>query len=454
MSILGGVQPRTGYARLGDDRIAYQIIGEGAADLVLGPGTFGSMDAEWEEPEWALFYRRWAQFSRLIRYDPLGSGSSDPVSLDALPPWESSAAETLAVMDAAGSERATILGFLNGGPPAMLFATTKPERTAGLILYHTAARHVRADDYPFGLGPDMVSALIAQIVEAWGTEAATYGFFPSRASDPRFRRWYAKHSRSAASPRAVASYMAEMFRSDARSILPAIHVPTLILHRTDYAFVPIEHARYLAEQIEGAKLIELPGRDAVPIWEDPDGFLEAVQAFISEVNPRQRSEPRADRVMATVLFTDIVASTQQAGAIGDRQWKDRLDLHDELSRRRVHEHGGRLIETTGDGILATFDGPGRAIGCALELCRDLERVGLPIRSGVHAGEVEIRANGIGGITVHIAARVLDKAERGEVLVSRTVRDLVVGSNIAFDDRGTHVLKGIDGEWKLFAVVDA
>ncbi len=448
------MHPETGYARVGDDRIAYQVVGDGSADLVLTPGTFGSMDAEWDEPEWALFYRRMAESCRVIRYDPRGSGSSDPVRLDALPPWESSAAELLAVMDATGSERATILGFLNGGPPAMLFAATRPERTAALILNHTAARYVQANDYPFGLSPDAVPAVIAQIVEAWGTEAAAYGFFPSRASDASFRRWFARHSRSAASPRAAGSYMADMFRSDARSILPAIHVPTLIVHRTDYAFVPIEHARYLAQQIENARLIELPGSDAVPIWEDADGFLDVFQAFIREVNPQSRSAPTADRVMATVLFTDIVASTEQAGAIGDRQWKHRLDLHDELSHRRVRQHGGRLVETTGDGILATFDGPGSAIRCALDLHLELERVGLPIRSGIHAGEVELRGDGVGGITVHIAARVLAKAARGEVLVSRTVRDLVVGSKITFEDRGSHALKGIEGDWNLLAVTGA
>ena len=448
------MQTETGYARLGDDRIAYQIVGDGSADVVLGPGTFGSMDAEWEEPEWALFYRRWAESCRLIRFDPRGSGSSDPVPLDALPPWESSVAEMLAVMDAVGSERATVVGFLNGGPPSMLFAATRPERTAGLILYHAAARHVRSDDYPFGLSPEAVPAVIAQIVEVWGTEAATSGFFPSRASDRDFRRWYAKHLRSAASPRAMGSYMADMFASDARDILAAIHVPTLIMHRTDYAFVPIEHARYLEQQIDGARLIELPGSDAVPIWEDPDGFLDPVRAFIREVNPQYHPEPRADRVMVTVLFTDIVASTEQAGAIGDRQWKNRLDLHDELSRRRVHEHGGTLVETTGDGILATFDGPGRAIRCALDLHRELERVGLPIRAGLHAGEVERRGARVGGIAIHIAARVLAMAGGSEVLVSRTVRDLVTGSNIAFEDRGSHKLKGVEGEWRLYAVAGA
>lgn len=452
--MLSRMQPETGYAQLGEDRIAYQIVGDGSVDLVLTPGTFGSMDAEWDEPEWALFYRRMAEFCRVIRYDTRGSGSSDPVPLDALPPWESSAAELLAVMDAVGSERATILGFLNGGAPAMLFAATRPDRTAGLILNHTAARYARADDYPYGLGPDAVPELVAQIVAAWGTEAATYGFFPSRSSDPGFRRWFAKHSRSAASPRAAGSYISDMFRSDARSILPSIHVPTLVIHRTDYAFVPVEHARYLARQIEGARLVELPGADAVPIWEDPDGFLDAMRGFIREVNPHSLSEPRADRVMATVLFTDIVASTEQAAVIGDRQWKDRLDLHDDLSRRRVHEHGGRLVETTGDGILATFDGPGRAIRCALALRQELERVGLPIRSGLHAGEVERRGDRVGGMTVHIAARVQSKAARGEVLVSRTVRDLVVGSNIAFEDRGLHDLKGVEGEWHLLAVADA
>jgi class 3 adenylate cyclase len=441
-------QLETGFARLGDDRIVYHVLGEGPSDLVLGPGTFGSMDAEWDDPEWARFYRRMASFCRVIRFDPRGSGSSDPIPLDALPPWESSADEILAVLDATGSERAFILGFLNGGAPAMLFAATRPDRTAGLILNHTAARYVRADDYPIGLPPEAVPGVLEQIVDAWGTEDAVYGFFPSRASDPASRRWFARHSRSAASPRAAGAYLRDMLLSDARSILPAIHVPTAVIHRTDYAFVPIEHGRYLADHIDGARLVELPGTDAVPIWEDPDGFLDAVRTF---VNPDARTQARVDRVLATVLFTDIVGSTERAGALGDREWKALLDLHDEISRRVVQAHGGRLVETTGDEILATFDGPGRAIQCAAELGRELERVGLPIRSGLHAGEVERRGSRIGGMAVHIAARVRSAAGSGDVLVSRTVRDLVVGSDIVFEDRGVHELKGIDGTWQLYAL---
>ena len=442
------VQLESGYARLGDDRIAYHVLGHGPVDVVLGPGTFGSMDVEWEVPEWAHFYRRWASFCRLIRFDPRGSGSSDPIPLDALPPWEASVDEIRAVLDAVGSARAFIFGFLNGGAPAMLFAATQPDRTAGLILNHTAARFVRADDYPIGLPPEAVPGVLEQIVDAWGTEDAAYGFFPSRASDPAFRRWFARHSRSAASPRSAGAYLRDMLLSDARSILPAIHAPTVVIHRADYAFVGIEHARYLAEHIEGATLVELPGIDAVPIWEDPDRLLAAVQEF---VNPAARTEARVDRVLATVLLTDIVGSTERAGALGDREWKALLDLHDEISRRVVQAHDGRLVETTGDEILATFDGPGRAIQCASDLGRELDRVGLPIRVGLHAGEVERRGHRIGGMAVHIAARVRSAAGPGEVLVSRTVRDLVVGSDLAFDDRGVHELKGVDGEWHLYAL---
>lgn len=419
--------------------------------MVLGPGTWGSMDAEWEEPEWAHFYRRWASFCRLIRYDPRGSGSSDPVPINALPPWESSVDELLCVMDAAGSERATILGFLNGGPPAMLCAATRPDRTSGLILYHAAARYMQAKDYPWGFPAEAIEGVIEEIVEGWGTERAADGFFPSRADDPAFRRWFAKLSRSASSPRAAGAHIAEMLRGDARNILPSIHVPTLIMHRTNYAFVPIEHARYLANHIEGARLVELPGIDAVPIWEDPDGFLDATQVFLSEVHPGSRAEATEDRVMATVMFTDIVASTERVSAIGDRRWKERMDLHDDLSRRRVQAYGGRVVETTGDGILATFDAPGRAIRCAVELRRELDRVGLPVRTGIHAGEVERRGTNVGGLAVNIAARVMAAAASGEVLVSRTVRDLVVGSDFAFEDRGLHRFKGVDGDWQVFAL---
>ena len=446
------MQPETGYATLGDDRIAYQVIGDGPIDVILGPGTWGAMDTEWERPEWALFYRRWASFCRLIRFDPRGAGASDPVPRDALPPWERAVAELIAVMDACNSKRAVPLGFLDGGPAAMLFATTMPDRTAGLILNHTAARHVAADDYPIGMPPAAVDEVVDRVVAAWGTGDAAWAFFPSEAGDERFRRWFAKFSRAAATPGAAGAAIREMLEGDSRSLLDAIHVPTLILHRTDYEFVSVEHARYLAEHIQGAKLVELPGTDAVPIWEDPDSYLEAMREFLAEIEPSPAPALRPTRIMATVLFTDIVRSTERAEQVGDREWRDLLDLHDEVSRSRVGEFEGQLVKTTGDGILATFDGPGRGIRCAATLRDELGRMGLSIRSGLHAGELERRDGDIGGHAVSLAARVMAAADAGEVFVSRTVRDLVVGSDLGFEDRGSHPLKGI-GDWELFALAE-
>jgi class 3 adenylate cyclase len=448
------MEPKTGYASLGDDRIAYQVIGDGPVDLVLGPGTWGSMDMEWERPEWALFYRRWAAFCRIIRYDPRGSGSSDPVPRDVLPPWEASVQEMVAVMDACGSERAVPLGFLDGAPAAMLCAATRPERTSALILNHAAAKHVAQDGYPAGMPPEAVERVVGQVVDDWGTEAAAGAFFPSQSGDERFRRWFAKFSRLAATPGAAGSAVREMLSSDSRSLLSAIHVPTLIVHRTEYAFVPVEHARYLAAHIAGSRLVELPGADAVPIWEDPDSYLQAIQEFFAEVHPDSVPTARPDRIMATVLFTDIVRSTEQVEQLGDRNWRDLIGLHDQMSRLRVDEFGGELVQTTGDGILAIFDGPGRGVRCASALQTELERMGLSIRSGLHTGELERSDGDVRGIAVHLAARVMAEARAGEVLVSRTVHDLITGSDIILEDRGPHHLKGIDGEWQLFALVAA
>lgn len=307
-----------------------------------------------------------------------------------------------------------------------------------------------ADDYPIGMPPAAVDEVVDRVVGAWGTGDAAGAFFPSQAGDERFRRWFAKFSRAAATPRAAGAAVREMLEGDSRSLLEAIRVPTLILHRTGYQFVSVEHARYLAEQIHGSKLVELPGCDAVPIWEDPDSYLEAMRQFLTEVEPTSAPAVRPTRIMATVLFTDIVGSTERVQQSGDREWRDLVDLHDEMSQLRVAEFGGQLVKTTGDGILATFDGPGRGVLCAATLRDELGRMGLPIRSGLHAGELERRNGDIGGHAVHLAARVMAAADTGEVLVSRTVRDLVVGSELAFEDRGSHALKGV-GDQELFAL---
>jgi class 3 adenylate cyclase len=445
-----GVRPETRYAWLGQDRIAYQVMGQGPPDLVVTPGSFTHMDAVWEDPAVALMFRRFASFSRLIRFDRLGTGASDPAPLDHLPPWESYAEELAAVLDEVGSERAAILGGLDAGPMGIYSAATKPGRTSALILFNTTAKYLAADDYPIGIPREVAEALLDQVDQLWGTEAMAQLTVPSRADDERFRRWIARAARSAASPRAAQAFLRAMFEIDARPLLPLIHAPTLVLHRTSYPMIPIEHGRYLAEHIPDARLVELPGADWLLAYQAADVALDQVEVLLG--NLRRPVVP--NRVLATVLFTDIVASTEQAGQLGDRRWRELLDVHDEVARRVVEEFQGRLVKTTGDGILATFDGPGRGIRCAAALRDELGGVGLQIRAGLHTGEVELRDGDVGGIAVHLAARVMAAAGPGEIFTSRTVRDLVVGANITVEDRGPHALKGIDDPWQLFAVMRA
>jgi len=442
------VQPETKYARLGRDRIAYQVLGEGPPDLVLTSGSFGHVDMAWEDPGIALFFRTLASFSRLILFDRRGTGASDPIPIDSLPPWESYAQDLAAVLDEVGSEQAALLTQVDAGPMAMFFAGTKPERTRALILANATARYLATDDYPIGVPVEVAEAVLAQVDQLWGTEAMVTMQAPSRAGDTRFRRWLARFQRTNASPRAVLAFLRASFEMDASSILPLIQAPTLVLHRRDCQLVPVTHGRYLAERIPGATLVELPGTELTLFWETPEVALDHIEQFLTGV--RRVAEPT--RVLATVLFTDIVGSTQRAGELGDRRWRELLNVHDELTARLVEEFGGRLVKTTGDGILATFEGPGRAIHCAVALREELAGIGVQLRAGLHTGEVELRDDDVGGIAVHVAARVMAAADPGEILVSRTVRDLVAGSDVTLADRGMYLLKGIDGDWQLLAVV--
>jgi class 3 adenylate cyclase len=440
------MHPQTQYAWLGHDRIAYQVLGHGPPDLVLTLNSFGHVDIAWEDPGFALFLRTLASFSRLILFDRRGTGASDPLPLDSLPPWESYGEDLIAVLDEVGSEQAAIMAQLDASPMAIFFAGTRPERTSALILANASAKYTATDDYPIGVPPEVAEAIVAQLDQLWGTEAMVLQV-PSRADDERFRRWIAKAQRTVGSPRVVQAYMRAMFEVDARPILPLIHAPTLVLHRSNVQLIPVQHGRYLAEHIPGAKLIELPGVEGSLIWEMPELALDHVQEFLTGV--RRVAEPT--RVLSTVLFTDIVGSTERVGELGDRRWRELLNVHDDLSRRLIEEFGGRLVKTTGDGILATFDGPGRAIQCAAALKDELAGIGVRIRAGLHTGEVELRDDDVGGIAVHIAARVMAAAAPGETLTSRTVQDLVVGSDITLEDRGVHPLKGVKGPWQLFAV---
>jgi class 3 adenylate cyclase len=307
---------------------------------------------------------------------------------------------------------------------------------------------VASQDYPIGVPPEAAEALLAQFDQLWGTEAMAAMLVPSRAEDARFRRWFAKAQRTSLNPRAAQPYLRAMMDVDVRSILPLVQAPTLILHRRDVQSFSVEQGHYLAEHIPQAKLVELPGADATLAWETPELALDLIQQFLTGVH--RPIEP--SRVLATVLFSDIVASTERAGQLGDRRWRELLNVHDELARRLVEEFGGRLVKTTGDGLLATFDGPGRGIRCAAALRDELGGIGVQLRVGLHTGEVELRDGDVGGIAVHIAARVMAAAGPGEILTSRTVRDLIVGSDIVLDDRGTHRLRGVEGTWQLFEVV--
>jgi len=441
------VERRTGYSRLGSQRVAYEVVGEGPIDLVLTPGSWGAFDTDWEDPVAELFFRRLASFSRLIRFDRRGTGASDPLDIDQLPPWESFVEELECVMDTVGSERAAIMTAYDAGPMGMLFAATKPELTSALILVNTSARFVVDDDYPIGVPLEAVQAMGETITERWGTEDHVLLQVPSRADDPRFRRWYAKKTRSIAGPAAIEAFYRSTAMSDARSLLPAIQAPTLVMHRTGYRYVPVAMGRYVAEHIPGAKFVELPGSDGPLYWENPEIALEAVEEFLTGIAP----PPPPTRALATVLYTDIVDSTVMVERLGDTRWRGILDVHDSMATDLVDLLGGRYIKSTGDGVLATFDGPGRGIRFATTFRDHLQPLDVRIRAGLHCGEVEMRNGDIGGIAAHLAARILHEAAAGEILVSRTVKDLVVGSDVAFEDRGTHHLKGIDGDWELLAV---
>jgi len=442
------VPPQTRYARLGPDRLAYQVLGQGPPDLVFTMGAFSDVDVVWEDPQMALFLRRLASFSRLLRFDRLGTGASDPLPAHPLPPWEAYAQELVAVMDAAGSQRAALLAAgPQAGPMALFFAGTKPDRTAALILADATARYLVDDDYPIGTAPEAVEAMIARAQELWGTEAFAGTYTPGRAGDQRFLRWSARLQRAIASPRVVRASLRALLEVDVRPLLPLIHAPTLVLHHRDFEFLSVEHSRYLTEHIPEARLVELSG-DLPLFWDQPDRVLNVVEQFL--IGARRTVEP--SRVLATVLFTDIVGSTRRAERLGDRRWRALLDVHDELAGRLVERWGGRLVKTTGDGILATFDGPGRAIGCATSLREELGEIGVQIRAGLHIGEVELRGDDVGGIAVHVAARIMATAGAGEIVVSRTIHDLVAGSEVVLQDRGSRRLKDVEGDWQLFGVV--
>jgi class 3 adenylate cyclase/pimeloyl-ACP methyl ester carboxylesterase len=440
-------EPETHYTRGKDGHVAYQVVGDGPFDVVFIPAWNTNVDAMWEEPTLARFLHRLGTFSRLLCFDKRGTGVSDPVPLAAVPTLEQWNDDVRAVMDAVGSQRAALLGLAEGGPMAILFAATYPERTSALVLVNTFARQLRDADYAYGYPADRVPTFLARGEEWWGTGKNVDRVAPTVAHDERFRRWYARYERLAMGPGAFAAMYATTFEIDVRHVLPAIRVPTLILHRSGDRHIRVGHGRYLAAHIPEAKYVEFPGEDHVFYVGDTEPMLGEIEEFLTGVRPL----PETDRVLATVLFTDIVTSTERSAEVGDRRWKDILDQHDTLARRELERHRGRLVKNTGDGILATFDGPARAIRCAQAIATSVKSLGIEVRAGLHTGEVELRGEDVTGIGVDIAARVAALAGPGDVFVSSTVKDLVAGSGLRFAERGAHALKGVPDEWRLFAV---
>jgi pimeloyl-ACP methyl ester carboxylesterase len=443
--------PETRYTRSGDVNIAYQVVGDGPLDLVFVNGWGQSYDPGWDMEPIARFYRRLASFSRLILFDKRGTGLSDRVPLDDLPTLETRMDDMRAVMDAVGVERAAVLGQSEGGAMCALFAATYPARTKALVMVGSPARTRWAPDYPLGFTDEELEELERSLLEGWNADLIRsllqmYG--PSIADDEEQVQAYARFAARGASPTAAAALWRMAMMVDVRHVLPVIRVPTLVLHRADEILA--DASRYVGDRIPGARVVELPGSDHLPWLGDQDRALDEIEEFLTGVRPH----PALDRVLATVLFTDIVGSTELAADLGDRRWRDLLEQHNTLVRRELDRFRGRELNTAGDGFLATFDGPARAIACACSIRDAARRLGLQIRFGLHTGELELHGSEIRGIAVHTGARVVGKAGPGEVLASSTVRDLVAGSGLEFEDRGAHELKGVPGEWRLYAVSNA
>jgi class 3 adenylate cyclase/pimeloyl-ACP methyl ester carboxylesterase len=434
--------PGIRYAKSGDVRIAYQVAGGGPLDLVFVPGFISNLEAWWEEPEWAHLRSRLAAFSRLILFDKRGTGFSDAIA--GIASLEDRMEDVRAVMDAVGSSRAALFGFSEGGSMSMLFAATYPERTAAVVLYGAYAEN--ADRHR--ISDDQFEAILEEMDRNWGTGIrCLQRFAPSRVKDKDALRAWARWERHGASPSAAIALTRMNREIDIRHVLPVIGVPTLVLHRSGDTAIPIESGRYLAKNIPAAKLVELPGIDHwAPNIHDIDVLVDEVEQFLT--GSRGQTEP--DRVLATVMFTDIVDSTKRAAALGDRDWRQLLDRHNDAVRQEIERFRGRAVKNLGDGFLATFDGPARAVRCAAAIIDRMRPLGIQVRSGLHTGEIELTPDDVAGIAVHIAARVAEKADSGEVLVSSTVRDLVAGSGLRFGGRGSHVLRGFLEPLRLFA----
>jgi pimeloyl-ACP methyl ester carboxylesterase len=438
------VLPQTRYVLSGDVSIAYQVMGDGPIDLIVVPGLTSHIELFHELPGYTAFLRRLSKFARIVTFDKRGQGLSDRMS--GAPTLEQRMDDVRAIMDDIDCKRAVLLGFSEGCPMSILFAATYPERVSHLVLFGGFAR--AADLRPKGLTKDAAEARLALLVQSWGKGDMLKRVVASQADDPNMVALFAKFERMANSPGSLRTILVLNGQIDVTSILNTVQAPTLVLHRKTDAVVPVELGRSLATQIPGAKYVEYPDGDHA-VW---TGDSEAVVGDIEEFVTGQRRDAAIDseRILATVMFTDIVDSTRRAAEMGDLRWRGLLDDHDHLARQMVEKHRGLLVKNTGDGVLATFDGPGRAVKCALSLGAAARQIGLPLRAGLHTGEVEVRGRDIGGITVHAAARVMAQSGSDEVLVSRVVTDLVAGAGLKFSERGSFELKGLPGRWDLFA----
>jgi class 3 adenylate cyclase len=441
------VRPEVRYAKSGDVHVAYTTIGEGPVDLVVVPGFISHLEVMWDNPAITKVSERLVRFARLITLDKRGTGMSDPVAV--APTLEQRMDDIRAVMDAAGSERAVLLGVSEGAPMCILFAAEYPERTTGLILSGGLARSTWAPDYPFATPKEALLESAAEFTApAWGTGQNAEIFAPSVAGDPAMVEWWGRMERMAASPGMMQQLFAMFLDIDVREALPLVQVPTLVLHRSGDRVVNVNAGRWLAEHIKGARFVELPGRDHALWAGDVDAVVGEIEEFLT--GARSLAPEEFDRVLATVLFTDVVGSTQRAVELGDRQWRDLLERYYAAVRAELVRYRGREVKTIGDGFLATFDGPARAIRAAQSMVTAAKGIGLDIRAGLHTGECEMLNGDIGGLAVHIGARVVAMAGAGEVLVSSTVKDLVAGSGVVFEERGVHELRGVPGDWRLYA----
>jgi pimeloyl-ACP methyl ester carboxylesterase len=439
--------PQTRYASCGDLSIAYQVLGEGPRDIVIVPGWLSHIELFWNDPGYHRFMNGLADFARVITYDKRGTGLSDPIT--SAPSLDERMDDVRAVLDAAGSERATVFGVSEGGPISALFAATYPERTEALMVYGSVVCGPYDADTPGGDRWQRLFERVLGSVDRWG-EGETIEWAAPSVDSPVARRMTGLVERAAMSPAmARANMAANLEKIDVRPVLPSVRVPTLVLHRRGDP-IPIDGARYYAEHIPGARLVELEGFDHSPFAGDVDAIVGEIEEFLTGT----RASHVTDRVLATVLFTDIVGSTERAAELGDSAWRKLLESHDEVVRRQLVAHGGREVKHTGDGFLATFAGPARAVRCASTIVSELAELGIPVRAGLHTGECEQRGEDVGGLAVHIGARIGALAGPSEVLVSGTVRDLVLGSGIEFVDRGVHQLKGVPGDWRVYAVADS